>query len=131
VGVVGAAAPARTAGGLGDAGHNKAVWWLVGALFEVATRNGWDLLQTTVLLVAEVVSPSSRHDDREVKRDAYARGRAPLYLLIDPQQSERSVTLFSDPHPDGYRSRTRVPFGDQIGLPEPLRIVLDTAGMVT
>jgi Uma2 family endonuclease len=84
-----------------------------------------------VLLVAEVVSPSSRHDDREFKRDAYARGGAPLYLLIDPHKAEKSVTLFSDPHPDGYRSRTRVPFGDEITLPEPFGIVLDTAGLTS
>jgi Uma2 family endonuclease len=110
----------------------------VSTLFDVAKRNGWDLLQTTaehiqatrdrpqpdlvvappdapqhddhelfahgVLLVAEVVSLSSGHDDREFKRDACARGGVPLYLLIDPQAAERSVTLFSDPCPDGYRS---------------------------
>jgi Uma2 family endonuclease len=144
-------------------GHNQAVWWLVTALFDVARRNGWALLQTTavhieatrdrpqpdlvvaapgtpqyddhelyahgVLLVAEVVSPSSGHDDREFKRDLYARGRVPLYLLIDPQQEEKSATLFSDPHPDGYRSRTRVPFGEPITLPEPFGIVLDTGGL--
>jgi Uma2 family endonuclease len=145
--------------------HNQAVWWLVGALFDLARRNGWDLLQTTavhieptrdrpqpdlvvaprgapqyddhelyahgVLLVAEVVSPKSGHDDREFKRDAYARGGVPLYLLIDSHKADKSVTLFSDPRPDGYRSRTRVPFGDQIALPEPFGIVLDTAGLTS
>jgi Uma2 family endonuclease len=145
--------------------HNKAVWWLVGVLFEVAKRNDWALLQTTavhieatrdrpqpdlvvaprgapqyddhelyahgVLLVAEVVSPSSRHDDREFKRDVYARGGVPLYLLIDPEEAERSVTLFSDPRPGGYRSRTRVPFGDEITLPEPFQIDLDTSGLAS
>jgi Uma2 family endonuclease len=145
--------------------HNDAVWWLVGALFDVAMRNGWRLLQTTavhieptrdrpqpdlavappgapqyddhelcahgVLLAAEVVSPGSGHDDREFKRDADARGGVPLYLLTDPQPEQRSVTLFSDPHPDGYRSRTRVPFGDQIALPEPFKIVLETAALVS
>jgi Uma2 family endonuclease len=145
--------------------HNDAVWWLVEALFEVAGRYRWRLLQTTavhieatrdrpqpdlvvaprgapqyddhelyahgVLLVAEVVSPSIRHDDREFKRDAYARGGVPLYLLIDPEEAERSVTLFSDPRPDGYRSRTRVPFGDEITLPEPFQIDLDTSGLAS
>jgi len=145
--------------------HNDVVWWLVEALFDVAQRNSWRLLQTTavhikatrdrprpdlvvaprgapqyddhelyahgVLLVAEVVSPSSRHDDREFKRDAYARGAVPLYLLIDPQKAQESVTLFSDPRADGYRSRTRVPFGEQISLPEPFGIVLDTAGLAS
>jgi Uma2 family endonuclease len=145
--------------------HNRAVWWLVGALFDAARTNGWDLLQTTavhiaatrdrpqpdlvvappgapqyddhelyahgVLLVAEVVSPSSGHDDREFKRDAYARGGVPLYLLIDPQKAEQAVTLFSDPRPDGYRSRTRAPFGDPITLPEPFGMVLDTAGLAS
>jgi Uma2 family endonuclease len=82
-----------------------------------------------VLLVAEVVSPSSGHDDREFKRDAYARGRVPLYLLIDPEP--QSVTLFSDPHTEGYRSRTTVPFGDEIALPAPFKIFLDTAGLVS
>jgi hypothetical protein len=41
------------------------------------------------------------------------------------------VTLFSYPHPDGYRSRTRVPFGDEIALPEPFGIVLDTGGLTS
>jgi Uma2 family endonuclease len=29
--------------------HNQVVWWLVRALFEVAERNGWALLQTTAV----------------------------------------------------------------------------------
>jgi Uma2 family endonuclease len=88
-----------------------------------------ELYARGVLLVAEVVSPSSGHDDREFKRDAYALGGVPLYLLIDPQAAEKSVTLFSDPRPDGYRSSTRAPFGDEIALPEPFGIVLDTSGL--
>lgn len=55
----------------------------------------------------------------------------PLYLLIDPQKAEQAVTLFSDPRPDGYRSRTRAPFGDPITLLEPFGMVLDTAGLAS
>src|ERR1700683_5385574 len=107
--------------------HNDAVWWLVEALFEVARRNRWRLLQTTavhiaatrdppqpdlvvappgapqyddhelyahgVLLVAEVVSPSSGHDDREFKRDAYARGGVPPCLLLDHPKGGKEDAL--------------------------------------
>lgn len=67
-----------------------------------------------VLLVAEVVSPGSGHDDREFKRDAYARGRVPLYLLIDPQQEEKSATLFIAARSTGAETPTAARTGGSI-----------------
>jgi Uma2 family endonuclease len=80
-----------------------------------------------VLLAVEVVSPSSRRDDHETKRDAYARSRVPVYLVIDPRDAK--ITLYSGPGPDGYARTTTVPVGDKLDLPEPFGITLDTGTM--
>ncbi|MDX3749206.1 Uma2 family endonuclease [Streptomyces sp. AK08-02] len=62
--------------------------------------------------------------DRETKPRCYARGKIPLYLLVD--RDAASVTLFSDPGQDDYsRSRT-VPFGKPLALPAPFAFDLDT-----
>mgnify|MGYP001252445667 CR=1 FL=1 len=80
-----------------------------------------------VLLAVEVVSPSSRHDDYETKRDAYARSEIPLYLIVDPREAR--VTLHAGPGPDGYSRMTTVPIGDKLDLPEPFGITVDTGTM--
>jgi Uma2 family endonuclease len=86
----------------------------------------WELLSSGVLLVAEVVSPSSRRRDREAKRRAYAQGQVPLYLLIDPFADPPAVTIFSEPGEDGYQAaRTAAP-GQPLELPEPFGLLLDT-----
>lgn len=55
-------------------------------------------------LVIEIISPSTRHIDRGVKRDVYARYGVPEYWLIDPEHE--SVTIFSDPNAGQYRSQS-------------------------
>jgi Uma2 family endonuclease len=89
----------------------------------------WELLSPDVLLVAEVVSPSSRRRDREVKRRAYAQGQVPLYLLIDRFTSPPSVTLFSEPRLDGY-AQQQTTAGQPLRLPEPFGIDLDTGRLL-
>jgi Uma2 family endonuclease len=86
----------------------------------------WELVSSGVLLVAEVVSASSRRRDREAKWRAYAQGRIPLYLLIDRFADPPTVTIFSEPGDDGYRSRTSAGAGQPLRLPEPFDLVLDT-----
>lgn len=85
-----------------------------------------ELLGRGVLLVAEVVSPYSRRQDRVTKPRAYAQGRVPLYLLIDQLADPATVTLFSDPAETSYRSCDRAAGGQVLRLPEPFGISLDT-----
>jgi Uma2 family endonuclease len=44
-------------------------------------------------LVIEILSPSTRRYDRDIKRDFYARHGVPEYWLVNP--GERTVTVFS------------------------------------
>ncbi|HEX6471725.1 MAG TPA: Uma2 family endonuclease [Streptosporangiaceae bacterium] len=82
-----------------------------------------------LLLVAEVVSPSSEEDDYEIKPAEYARAGVPLMLVIDPESDEPTVTLFSGPADHGYANKLTVVAGDQLALPEPFDIKLDTAAL--
>ncbi|MFD5424861.1 Uma2 family endonuclease [Streptomyces sp. NPDC127084] len=87
-----------------------------------------------VLMTVEVTSYDSDSDsdtdkrDREEKPLAYADAGIPVYLLIDRDDS--TVTVHSDPHPDGgsrgYRDVHKVAFGAEVVLPDPVGITLDT-----
>ena len=90
----------------------------------------WELLAPGVLLAAEVVSPSSRRRDRELKPRAYAQGGIPLYLLIDRFAKPPTVTLFSEPGDDGYAKRQVAAAGEPLKLPKPFGIALDTARLL-
>ncbi|GAA2091738.1 Uma2 family endonuclease [Actinomadura alba] len=92
-----------------------------------STHREWLLDAKNVLLAVEVVSPSSRRDDYEVKRAGYAQSEIPLYLIVDPRES--MITLFAGPSARGYLRSVAVPIGDKLDLPEPFGIVLDTATM--
>jgi Uma2 family endonuclease len=91
---------------------------------------GNELLSAGVLLVAEVVSPSSRRQDRVAKPRAYAQGRIPLYLLVDQLAEPPTVSLFSDPAQDGYLVCVQSRPGDALALPEPFAITLDPARLI-
>jgi Uma2 family endonuclease len=82
-----------------------------------------------VLLVAEVVSPSSIRIDREVKPSACARAGIPLYLLVDRFTDPLSVTLYSEPGDQGYAVGTTVGFGEKLCIPAPFDITLDTSAL--
>jgi Uma2 family endonuclease len=90
----------------------------------------WELLAPGVLLAAEVVSPSSRRRDRDVKPRAYAQGEIPLYLLVDRFAKPPTVTLFSQPGADGYGKRQVAAAGEALRLPKPFGIALDTARLL-
>jgi Uma2 family endonuclease len=90
----------------------------------------WELLAPDVLLAAEVVSPSSRRRDRDVKPRAYAQGEIPLCLLIDRFAKPPTVTLFSQPGADGYGKREVAAAGEALRLPKPFGIALDTARLL-
>jgi Uma2 family endonuclease len=85
-----------------------------------------DLYAHRLPLVAEVATPGTVADDRHLKPLIYARGKVPLYLLIDAG----TVTLFGDPYEGSYQSKTTVVVGEKLSLPEPFGIDLDTGGLV-
>ncbi|RPF46415.1 putative restriction endonuclease [Streptomyces sp. Ag109_G2-6] len=76
-------------------------------------------------LVGEFTSVSTRDADWKEKLDVYGR-IVPVYLVVDMQDSE--ITCFSDPSPQGYRSRKTVAFGEALPIPEPFDFSLDTTG---
>jgi len=85
-----------------------------------------ELLGDGILLVAEVVSPHSQRRDRVAKPRVYAQARVPLYLLIDQLTDPATVTLFSDPSEDSYRTCEAATAGQPLRLPEPFGISLNT-----
>jgi Uma2 family endonuclease len=77
------------------------------------------------LLVVEVVSPSSMHDDYDIKPSAYALAGVPLYLRVDPLHHK--VHLMGNPDGKGaYLDQTEVPMGKPLDLPEPWNLTIDT-----
>jgi Uma2 family endonuclease len=77
------------------------------------------------LLVAEVVSSSSRHRDLVDKARAYAQAGVPLYLVIDPSATPAALVLHSHPRGDAYRSLTQAETGQALTLPDPFGVELD------
>jgi Uma2 family endonuclease len=79
-------------------------------------------------LIVEVTSKSNARHDRVSKPAAYAAAGIPLYLLIDRwAQGGPTVTLYGEPQGDVYRILQAGKFGDQIVLPEPFDLKLDTS----
>lgn len=79
-----------------------------------------------VLMVVEVTSrdQDTEQRDRCDKPVAYASTGIPIYLLIDRTSGE--VTVFSQPSETRYRSRTTVPFGAVVQIPDPIGVALDS-----
>ncbi|WP_411148531.1 Uma2 family endonuclease [Streptomyces sp. A30] len=78
-------------------------------------------------LVAELTSDSTKDADWLDKLDTYGR-IVPVYLVLDMQVQE--VSVFWDPSPKGYRSRTNVPFGRPVRVPAPFDFELDTSEFI-
>ncbi|MDF5754652.1 Uma2 family endonuclease [Spongiactinospora sp. TRM90649] len=86
-----------------------------------------EIISNGLIMVAEVVSRSSTREDREDKPLIYARGGVPLYLVVDPEAEPQTMSVWSDPTDDGYRTVTRVKMGEELPIPEPVGAVLDTS----
>ncbi|MFF1413520.1 Uma2 family endonuclease [Streptomyces sp. NPDC058289] len=79
------------------------------------------------LVVAEITSKSNAEDDRKKKLWAYAHAPVPVYLLIDRfDEHGPTATLFTEPEKGAYKHAVRVAFGDELRLPEPFALTLDT-----
>ncbi|MFE7211614.1 Uma2 family endonuclease [Streptomyces sp. NPDC001698] len=78
-------------------------------------------------LVVEVTSRSNANHDRIKKAHGYAVGGVPFYLLLDPCQSGRpTATLYGEPQKGTYRVLASVEYGEELKLPEPFKLILDT-----
>jgi Uma2 family endonuclease len=82
------------------------------------------------LLVAEICSPSSIRQDREVKPMKCAKAGIPFYLLVDRFTQPMTITLMSDPGEKGYRRIETVhagPNGGRLVVPTPFEIAIDAS----
>lgn len=81
-----------------------------------------------VLMTVEVTSHDGDTDrrDRIDKPAAYAAAGIPVYLLVDRDACAVIVHTNPDPKNGCYRDIHRAPFGEQVVLPEPVGITLDT-----
>lgn len=85
-----------------------------------------ELLSSHLIMVAEVVSPSSVVRDRKEKPRIYATGGVPVYLLVDPLDERPTITVFSHIDEGAYRSIHKVAVGTPLYLPQPVDFELDT-----
>ncbi|MEO3804797.1 Uma2 family endonuclease [Nonomuraea sp. B1E8] len=86
-----------------------------------------ELMSSGLLMVAEVISPSSVEDDRVKKPLMYAAGGVPVMLLVDPIAVPPTVTVLSDVEEGEYQTVTRVAMGSTLHIPDPIGFDLDTA----
>ncbi|MCQ4210445.1 Uma2 family endonuclease [Streptomyces longispororuber] len=81
-------------------------------------------------LVVEITSPSNANHDRVKKAHGYAKAGVPLYLLLDPWHSGRpTATLYGEPANGTYRVLASVEYGEELRLPAPFDVTLDTNGL--
>ncbi len=93
-----------------------------------AQWGGDHVFGNATLLVAEVVSKSSAHDDHEVKPRTCALGKVPLHLVVDA--FEGKARPLSHPGEDGYDREVEVKLGETLRLPEPWDLDLDTGKLI-
>ncbi|WP_394431127.1 Uma2 family endonuclease [Streptomyces sp. SGAir0957] len=78
-------------------------------------------------LVVEITSRSNANHDRIKKAHGYAKAGVRLYLLLDPWLKGRpTATLYGDPSHGTYRVLASVEYGEELPLPAPFEITLDT-----
>ncbi|MGW2346077.1 Uma2 family endonuclease [Streptomyces sp. NPDC001661] len=78
-------------------------------------------------LVVEITSQSNANHDRVKKAHGYAKAGVPLYLLLDPWHSGRpTATLYGEPDNGTYRVLASVEYGEELALPAPFDVTLDT-----
>jgi len=76
-----------------------------------------------VVLVGEVISPSSRVQDRVLKSRLYCDAEIPFYLIVDPSGAVPSATLF-ELIEDEYKEIARGKNG-RIEIERPFRVTLE------
>lgn len=92
-----------------------------------ALRRGARVHAGEAELVVEVTSRSNANHDRIKKAHGYAVAGVPIYLLLDAWQSGRpTATLYGEPQSGTYRVLASVEYGEELTLPAPFKLVLDT-----
>lgn len=86
-----------------------------------------------VLMTVEVTSydGDTERRDRHEKPAAYAAVGIPVHLLVDRDYCEVVVHTNPDPERGRYLDIHRAPFGEQVILPDPVGITLDTEALKT
>lgn len=81
-----------------------------------------------VLMAVEVTSYDGDTDrrDRQDKPAAYAAAGIPVYLLVDREAGTVVVHTNPDPERGCYLDLHRAPFGEEVTLPDPVGVTLDT-----
>ncbi|MFD8545118.1 Uma2 family endonuclease [Streptomyces sp. NPDC059649] len=93
----------------------------------VLDKTGEYVPASTAKLIVEVTSKSNASNDRIAKAAGYARAGVPLYLLVDRwAPAGPAVTLYGEPVGDVFRVLQTVKFGDELQLPAPFELTLDT-----
>jgi Uma2 family endonuclease len=82
-----------------------------------------------VRLVGEIVTGSDEYEAEETTRQRCSLADIPLYLRIDAVATPATITLYTRPQGDEYQGMTRVVAGDDLHLPDPFGIALDTASL--
>jgi Uma2 family endonuclease len=95
------------------------------AILRIAGANRSPVFASDVLVVVEVVSPSSKATDRRRKRERYEQLGIPGYWIIDPL-GERVTLTELRLGPGGYRQRLHT--DELVTLDEPWKITLDLPG---
>ncbi|MFF7274397.1 Uma2 family endonuclease [Streptomyces griseorubiginosus] len=92
-----------------------------------ALRRGTRVHGGEAELVVEVTSKSNANHDRIKKAHGYAVAAVPLYLLLDAWQSGRpTATLYGEPQNGTYRVLESVEYGEELTLPAPFKLGIDT-----
>lgn len=79
-------------------------------------------------LAVEITSEFNAHQDRISKAAGYAQAGVPLYLLIDSwDPGGPTATLYGEPNGDVYRVLHAVKFGEEITLPDPFNLTIETS----
>jgi Uma2 family endonuclease len=87
-------------------------------------RDGHALSAEGVWLFVEVTSRGTRITDLEEKPREYAQAGVPVMLIVDRREHE--LIVYSNPSSFGYADTHRGKVGQQVALPKPLDITLDT-----
>ncbi|MFI0739707.1 Uma2 family endonuclease [Streptomyces sp. NPDC021100] len=102
---------------------------VVDASIEEAVNESENYIQASAAsFICEITSKTNARHDRISKPAGYARAGVPLYLLIDRwAPGGPTITLYGEPGDDVYRVLQAGKFGDDIHLPAPFDLVIDTS----
>lgn len=82
-----------------------------------------------VLLVVEIVSPSTRRSDRTLKPVVYAEAGIPWFVLVEPEGPTAPIVIVHELLDGTYVRRACVAAGERLRLTEPFPVDLDPADL--